>query len=55
MRSKVSVPLRRSGNQATGFGEGSVAGVRGVGRLLSRHFPGRRADADELPNEPVLL
>ena len=37
------------------FGEGSVAGVRGVGRLLSRHFPGRRADADELPNEPVLL
>src|SRR4030081_2640852 len=37
------------------FGEGSVAGARGVGRLLSRHFPGRRADADELPNEPVLL
>jgi len=37
------------------FGEGSVAGVRGVGRLLSRHFPGRRADADELPNQPVLL
>jgi len=37
------------------FGEGSVAGVRGVGGLLSRHFPGRRADADELPNQPVLL
>jgi uncharacterized membrane protein len=37
------------------FGEGSVAGVRGVGRLLSRHFPGRLGDADELPNQPVLL
>lgn len=37
------------------FGEGSVAGVRGVGRLLSRHFPGRRSGTDELPNQPVLL
>lgn len=37
------------------FGEGSVAGIRGVGRLLGRHFPGRRKDADELPNQPVLL
>jgi uncharacterized membrane protein len=37
------------------FGEGSAAGVRGVGRLLSRHFPGRRGHADELPNQPVLL
>jgi uncharacterized membrane protein len=37
------------------FSEGSVAGVRGVGRLLARHFPGRRGDADELPNQPVLL
>jgi uncharacterized membrane protein len=37
------------------FGEGSVAGVRAVGSLLSRHFPGQRPDADELPNQPVLL
>lgn len=37
------------------FGEGSVAGVRGVGKLLTRHFPGGRGDADELPNQPVLL
>lgn len=37
------------------FGAGSVAGVRGVGRLLSRHFPGRRPGADELPDQPVLL
>jgi uncharacterized membrane protein len=37
------------------FTEGSVAGIRGVGRLLSRHFPGRQAPADELPNQPVLL
>lgn len=37
------------------FAEGSVAGIRGVGKLLSRHFPGRRGDSDELPNQPVLL
>lgn len=37
------------------FAQGSVAGVRSVGRLLERHFPGQGADADELPNQPVLL
>jgi len=37
------------------FAQGSVAGVRSIGRLLERHFPGQGADADELPNQPVLL
>jgi uncharacterized membrane protein len=37
------------------FAQGSVAGVRGVGRLLEKHFPGRGPDANELPNQPVLL
>jgi uncharacterized membrane protein len=37
------------------YAEGSVAGIHGVGRLLSRHFPGRPAGTDELPNQPVLL
>src|SRR6185312_15438228 len=37
------------------FAEGAVAGIRGVGRLLALHFPGRRSAADELPNQPVLL
>jgi uncharacterized membrane protein len=37
------------------FAQGSVAGVRAVGKLLERHFPGQGADADELPNQPVLL
>jgi uncharacterized membrane protein len=37
------------------FSEGSVVGIQEVGRLLSRHFPGQQADADELPNQPVLL
>jgi TPM domain len=37
------------------YAEGSIAGVRGVGRLLERHFPGGRPDADELPNQPILL
>lgn len=37
------------------FSQGSVAGVRSVGALLARHFPGSGGDADELPNQPVLL
>jgi uncharacterized membrane protein len=37
------------------FAQGSVAGIRAVGRLLEQHFPGQSADADELPNQPVLL
>lgn len=37
------------------FGQGSVAGVRAVGRLLAHHFPGAGGDANELPNQPVLL
>jgi uncharacterized membrane protein len=37
------------------FAQGSVAGVRAVGALLARHFPGQGADADELPNQPVLM
>ena len=39
----------------TRFSEGACAGIRGVGRLLARHFPGKSGDADELPNQPVLL
>jgi uncharacterized membrane protein len=37
------------------FMEGSVAAVHSVGGLLARHFPAARRDADELPNQPVLL
>jgi uncharacterized membrane protein len=37
------------------FSEGSVAGIRSVGRLLAQHFPGRPRGADELPNQAVLL
>ena len=37
------------------FAQGSVAGVHAVGRLLERHFPGQGADADELPNTPVVM
>jgi uncharacterized membrane protein len=37
------------------FAQGSVAGIRSVGRLLEKHFPGKGADANELPNQPVLL
>lgn len=39
------------------FGEGAVAGIEAIGRLLERHFPGpdRGKERDELPNQPVLL
>jgi uncharacterized membrane protein len=37
------------------FREGALAGVAAVGSLLARHFPARRADRDELPNQPILL
>ena len=37
------------------FAQGSVAGIRSVGALLARHFPGDKGDANELPDQPVLL
>ena len=37
------------------YREGSVVGVLGVGAILGRHFPGRRAGGNELPDQPVLL
>lgn len=37
------------------FRDGAVAGVRAVGTLLAQHFPRSGADANELPNQPVLL
>jgi uncharacterized membrane protein len=37
------------------FAQGSVAGVRSVGQLLARHFPNDRGDANELPDQPILL
>jgi uncharacterized membrane protein len=45
----------RTHYRAGRYAEGSVSGVLGVGALLARHFPGGRGDADELPNQPVLL
>lgn len=37
------------------FAQGSVEGIRSVGRLLEKHFPGRPPDANELPDRPVIL
>jgi uncharacterized membrane protein len=35
--------------------EGSVAGIRGAGELLARHFPKAARDRDEQPNQAILL
>ena len=37
------------------FQEALVAGVQAVSRLVARHFPGRPADRNELPDRPVAL
>jgi uncharacterized membrane protein len=37
------------------FEEGSVAGVRAVAALLSRHFPGNGGQRNELPDRPLLI
>jgi uncharacterized membrane protein len=37
------------------FEQGSVQAIEGVAALLAAHFPQAGGDADELPNQPVLL
>jgi uncharacterized membrane protein len=37
------------------FESGSVTAIHAVGQLIGRHFPATQGDADELPNQPVLL
>ena len=37
------------------FCEGSVAGVRRIGELLARHFPGVQGSSNELPDQAVVL
>jgi hypothetical protein len=37
------------------FRDGSVVGILGVGALLGRHFPGKTASDNELPDQPVFL
>jgi uncharacterized membrane protein len=35
--------------------EGALVAVNGAAQLLERHFPGAAGDANELPNQPLLL
>lgn len=37
------------------FEDGAAVAVRGVARLLGRHFPAGRGDRNEQPDQPVLL
>jgi len=40
---------------AARFEEGAVAGVRAVSELLAKHFPGRSAGRNELPDRPLVM
>jgi uncharacterized membrane protein len=37
------------------FRDGAVQGIEAVGDLLHKHYPGRGADRNELPDQPILL
>jgi len=37
------------------FREGSLKAIEGASLLLARHFPNSPRNADELPNQPILL
>jgi uncharacterized membrane protein len=37
------------------FEQGAVAGIRAVSALLEHHFPAGDANANELPDQPVML
>lgn len=37
------------------FEEGAVAGVTAIAALLQRHFPAGEANANELPDQPLML
>jgi len=37
------------------FEEGALAGVTAISELLERHFPAREANANELPDRPLML
>ena len=37
------------------FEEGAIAGVAAISALLERHFPAREDNANELPDQPVML
>jgi len=37
------------------FEEGALQGIRAISLLLARHFPPQASNADELPDQPVVL
>ena len=37
------------------FEEGAIGGVRGVSEVLTRHFPARADNLNELPDRPILI
>ena len=37
------------------FEQGAVAGVTAIAALLARHFPAGEKNANELPDQPVML
>jgi len=37
------------------FEDGAITGIRAVGALLARHYPGDHGDRNELPDSPAML
>jgi uncharacterized membrane protein len=52
---QAACALMQEAFRAGRFEEGAVAGVGAVSALLERHFPAGEANANELPDRPVML
>lgn len=52
---QAACALMQEAFRAGRFEEGAVAGVEAVSALLEKHFPATGANANELPDQPVML
>jgi uncharacterized membrane protein len=52
---QAACALMQEAFRAGRFEEGAVAGVDAVSALVERHFPAGEANANELPDRPVML
>ena len=52
---QAACALMQDAFRAGRFQEGSVAGVKAISALLETHFPAAGENANELPDQPVML